>query len=160
MKWVSFPIILGFLMFYFQASAQVEIKANIAPNHDILPWQLSSKDVAELIPVGMVATEDISFVFKQIADYNIEQKLKTEFFLPPQNKQEVGQRFIFKYAAFQNIAKFEYTGRFKASLNCNTTLPQADISLSEKIWNNKDITISHSIISKDSFNTVGLGWAW
>ncbi|MNL73456.1 hypothetical protein D3C87_1989180 [compost metagenome] len=67
-------------------------------------------------------------------------------------------KFSFRVEAFQALAKFEYTGWMKAAVNYDAKAAQTNIQFSEKVFANKDLTLTHKASSKEALSMVGLGW--
>ena len=149
----------------------------VFPVGNVTP-KITQKDVAEIIPTNMQPTSDPGQVAGRVADRGLnywlnspamkdstlvrvvdetQQKLKTDVEVQGA-ENEVKHKFSFRVEAFQALAKLEYTGWLKAAVNYDAKVAETNIQLSEKVFTNKDLTLTHKGNSKEALSMVGLGW--
>ena len=143
--------------------------------------ELSSKDIAKIIPTNMPATENPKDIVNQIGDRvvqnwlssdavkssamgrtasTVESAMKTEVVVPKTKTEGVEHRFSFQYLILQALTKFEYKGWLNATVNYNAKAAQTGIEVNEKIWNNKDVYLNHTITSAEGSSSMGIRWGW
>ncbi|MNT02375.1 hypothetical protein D3C72_1368690 [compost metagenome] len=146
---------------------------------DTVTPKITSEDVAQIIPLDMQATSDSNEVASRLADRGLnywlnspamkdstlvrvaneaQEKLKTDVIVQGGGVDKVKHKFSFRVEAFQALAKFEYTGWMKAAVNYDAKAAQTNIQFSEKVFANKDLTLTHKASSKEALSMVGLGW--
>ena len=149
----------------------------VIPVDNVTP-KITQKDVQEFIPTDMQPTGDPGQVAGRVADRGLnywlnspamkdtalvrvvdetQQKLKTDVVVQG-GENEVQHKFSFRVEAFQALAKLEYTGWLKAAVNYDAKAAETNIQVSEKVFDNKDLTLTHKGNSKEALSMVGLGW--
>lgn len=182
MKWMLLSFLFCFASgLSSKALARVDLKSTkplIIPVDTVTP-HITEKDVAEVIPTDVTAADSTGSVITRIADRGIQywynnsgfknsalgrvaedaqEKLKTDVVVPASSSGGVTHKFSFKIEAFQALAKMEYTGWLKAVIDYNARQAQTDFSISEKIWNNKDFVMTHSITAREGVSSMGVRW--
>lgn len=148
---------------------------------DTVTPKISTKDVALFIPTDLKPTKDSSLVANKIADRSIsylmnnsamkdaslmksatslQEKMKADVEIPSSGPEGVTHRFTMKYEIFQALAKFEYVGWLKAALNYDAKASCTDITIQEKIFNNKNLYLKQKVSSVESQSSLGISWAW
>lgn len=162
--------------------ARVDIKTTkpmIIPMDKVTP-RITKKDVEQIIPTDFTPDDGSSTVFSRIADRgfnywyknsefknsavgraaeNAQEKLKTDVVVPS-NKKGMNHKFSFRVEAFQTLAKMEYSGWTKAAVNYNAARAQTNFEVSEKVWKDKDLVLSHSVTSRENVSSAGVKWSW
>ncbi|UOF00034.1 hypothetical protein [Bdellovibrio reynosensis] len=163
--------------------AQVDLRTTkriIIPEDKFTP-KITTADVAKVVPTDLKAGASQETVISRIADRGIslwfnsaamrattlgriaettQEKLKTDVELPAASEEGVSHKFSFKIEAFQAMAKLEYTGWLKAAINYDAKIAETDISIKEKIFANKDLTLSHKGNSKQALSMIGVAWTF
>lgn len=73
---------------------------------------------------------------------------------------QVAHKFDFSFTTFSTVAKLDYEGFFKASVSYQARDSSSQVEMSEKIWNEKNIVLSHSTSSFEQRSAVNLRWSW
>jgi hypothetical protein len=165
------------------AFGRVDIKTTkpmIIPVDNVTPT-ITQKDVAEVVPTDMKAEDSSSSIFSRIMDRGFnywyknsefknsavgraaedaQQKLKTDVVVPAKNKGGVNHKFSFRVEAFQTMAKMEYTGWTNAAVKYNAAKAETNFEVSEKVFKNKALVVSHSVTSREGVSSVGMKWSW
>lgn len=76
------------------------------------------------------------------------------------NHNAVQHKVSLKLLAAQAIAKIEYLGWFRGSINYDTKTSTAEAEIYENLNNNKDLVVTHSVASQESKSQVSLRWNW
>jgi hypothetical protein len=139
--------------------------------------KITSDDVSKIIPTDMQATGDSGAVANRIADRGLnywfnspamkestlgrvaqetQEKLHTDVIVEGGGAEKIQHKFSFRVEAFQALAKFEYTGWLKAAIDYDARASQTNILFSEKVFSNKELTLTHK--TKEALSMVGLGW--
>lgn len=163
--------------------AQVDLKTTkriVIPEDKYTP-KITSADVAKVVPTDLKAGADESTVLSRIADRGVslwfnsaamrattfgriaettQEKLKTDVVVPASSEEGVSHKFSFRIEAFQAMAKIEYTGWLKAAINYDAKIAETDISLKEKIFQDKNLFLSHKGNSKQATSMIGVAWTW
>lgn len=164
--------------------ARVDIKTTkpmIIPVDNVTP-KITEKDVEEVVPTSEIApTDSGSSVISRILDKGFnywyknselkksavgraadsaQEKLKTDVVVPAATKNGVSHKFSFRVEAFQTQAKLEYTGWTKAAVKYDASHARTNFEVSEKVWKNKDLVLSHSVTSREDVSSVGVKWSW
>lgn len=143
--------------------------------------KLTSADVAKVIPTDMKTDESTSSIMTRIADrtFNLwfsssamkdstlvkiaektQETLKTDVVVAGKNPEEVSHKFSFRVEAFQALAKLEYSGWTKCAVNYDAKASQTNVELKEKVFNNKDLVLSHKKNPDEGLSMIGLAWTW
>ncbi len=163
--------------------AKIDLDATkplLIPVDHVTP-QITQKDVGEIIPTDVDSTQSTGSMMSRIADrsfqywYNnsgfkdsavgrvaesTQEKLKTDVVVPSSSASGVTHKFSFKIEAFQALAKMEYTGWIKAMIDYNARAAQTDFSVSEKLFKDKDLVVSHSLSAREGMSSMGLRWSF
>ncbi len=159
--------------------------SNTAPMYipiDTVTPKVTMYDVQQVIPLDFKPTDNTNSVMDRIADRGFQywydnsnfknsyvgrvaeeaqHKMKTDIVIPVQNKFETSHKFSFKIEAFQALAKIEYTGWLNAMVDYNAKNDSTNFSVKEKLWNDKDFVVSHSITSSNQAHSqMGVRWGF
>ena len=181
MKWmVSFLLILSGCI---PCWARVDLKTTkrlIVPVDNVTPT-ITSADVAKVIPLDIKQTDSTGVVMNRIADrgFNLwfnssfmkdtalvrlaetaQEKLKTDVVVPGASSDEISHKFTFRIEAFQALAKLEYTGWLSAAIDYDARAGATNVLCKEKIFDNKDLFLSHRATNHNALSMVGLAWNW
>ncbi|MNJ93294.1 hypothetical protein D3C87_109730 [compost metagenome] len=154
-------------------------KRLVIPVDNVTP-KITSKDVEKLVPTDMARVSNSGNIMTRIADrgFNLwfnssavknsalgraadktQEKLKTDVVIEEgQGSSKTKHKFSFRVEAFQALAKIEYSGWMKAAVNYDAKASQTNIQVSEKLFADKDLVVSHRATSKEALSMVGLGW--
>lgn len=155
-------------------------KPMIIPVDRVTPT-ISKKDVEEVVPTDINAEDSSSSIFSRILDRGFnywyknselkksavgraadsaQEKLKTDVVVPANSKGGTNHKFSFRVEAFQTLAKMEYTGWTKAAVKYNAARAETNFEVSEKVWKNKDLVVSHAVTAREGVSSVGMKWSW
>lgn len=111
-------------------------------------------------PLGQTATK-------------VESAMKTEVSLngpsAKSNSAAVGSTYVeprtehkisFQVLALQAQTKLEYKGWTNATLKHDARAKETGVEISEKIWHNKDLVLSHSKNDTENKSALGVRWNW
>lgn len=176
----SFLILLGFSC---TCPAKVDLKSTkrlVIPVDNVTP-RITSADVARVVPLDLRQGDSEGTVFSRIADRGFslwfnssfvknsklgqmaeraQEKLKTDVVVPSQVPNGISHKFSFRVEAFQALAKLEYTGWLKASVNYDAKASCTDILFKEKVLEDKDLVVSHKASKEEGLSMVGLAWSF
>lgn len=162
---------------------QVDLKTTkriVIPEDKYTP-KITTEDVAKIVPTDLKQGDSEETVISRIADRGIsmwfnsasmrattigriaettQEKLKTDVIVPASSEEGTSHKFSFRIEAFQALAKLEYTGWLKAAINYDAKISETDISIKEKIFANKDLTLSHKGNSKQALSMIGVAWTF
>lgn len=165
------------------AAARVNVrntKPLLIPVDRVSP-RITSKQVAEIIPTDVKATDSTGSVMNRIMDRSLnywynnsgfkesaigrvaeetQEKLKTDVVVKGASPKATTHKFSFRIEAFQALAKVEYTGWMRAMVDYNAQKAQTNFAVREKIWKDKDLVVSHSMSSREGVSSMGVGWSW
>ena len=171
------------LMASLMAQAGVDLKSTeriFVPVDNVTP-KITSADVAKVVPLDLHQGDPESKVFTRIADKGVslwinsaimndtsvgrfakstQEKLKADVILPAKNLNGTSHKFTFKVEAFQALAKMEYSGWWKAAFNYDLKAATSDISVRDRVFENKDLIFSHKTTKEQALSMVGLAWTW
>ncbi|KYG67060.1 hypothetical protein AZI86_08590 [Bdellovibrio bacteriovorus] len=177
---LSFLILFGFSCTCPAKVALKSTKRLIIPVDNVTP-KITSEDVAKVIPLDLKEGDSQGTVFGRIADRGFslwfnssfvkssalgqmaertQEKLKTDVVVPAGTPNGVSHKFSFRVEAFQALAKLEYSGWLKASVNYDAKASCTDILFKEKVLENKDLVVSHKVSKEEGLSMVGLGWSF
>lgn len=171
------------IMFSPVCFAKVDIKTTkpmIIPVDNVTP-RITEKDVEEVVPTDISQGESGNSVISRMLDKGFnywyknselkkssvgraadaaQEKLKTDVVVPAATKNGTNHKFSFRVEAFQTQAKLEYTGWTKAAVKYDASHARTNFEVSEKVWKDKDLVLSHSVTSREDVSSVGVKWAW
>lgn len=177
---LSFLFLLGFSC---TCPAKVDIKSTkrlIIPVDNVTP-KITSADVAKIVPLDLNEDDSEGTVLSRIADRGFslwfnssfvkssaigqfaertQEKLKTDVIVPAGTPSGTSHKFSFRVEAFQALAKLEYTGWLKAAVNYDAKASCTDILFKEKVFENKDLVVSHKATQQEGLSMVGLAWSF
>ncbi|MDG0817115.1 hypothetical protein [Bdellovibrio svalbardensis] len=179
--------LLSFALIFLGVSkchAKVDVastKPLVIPVDNVTP-KLTSDDVAKVIPCdSSVSGSSASNMMVRIADRTFnywfnspamkasmlgravdetQERLKTDVVVPASSAQGTTHKFSFRVEAFQALAKMEYSGWMKAAINYDAKASATDILLKEKVFNNKELVVSHQAKKDQDLSMIGLAWQW
>ncbi len=179
-------LVMSFLLFIFAGVpcwAKVDLKSTkrlIIPVDRVTP-KITSADVAKVVPTDLKEGDSESTVLTRIADRGFslwfnssamrattlgrmaetaQEKLKTDVVVPASTPRGVSHKFSFKIEAFQALAKVEYTGWLRAAINYDAKSSETDILFKDKVFQNKDLIVSHKASKEQGLSMVGLAWTF
>lgn len=174
-------ILTSLLTFSMVAQAKVDLKSTkrlIVPVDNVTP-RITQKDVAKIVPLDLkqgdsqstvitrIADRGFGLWFKSIKDTSIgrlaetaQERLKTDIEITPSEDEGIRHKFSFKFEAFQAMAKVEYTGWMNAEINFDAKSAETDIQLKDKVFDNKDLIVSHKNTKEQALSMIGLAWSW
>ncbi|PIS10867.1 MAG: hypothetical protein COT73_07055 [Bdellovibrio sp. CG10_big_fil_rev_8_21_14_0_10_47_8] len=139
-------------------------------------------DVSQVIPQNMQPSENSSQVFSQVADRGLNSLFNSDSFrqssigrtatdVSNKMQQEVvvggsqapgsiEHKLNFNFQAFQSTAQVEYTGITHAAVKYKIAESKLDFSVSEKVAQNKDLVLSHTIGADDRLSQVSVRWTF
>ncbi len=144
--------------------------------------KLTNDDVSKMIPYkslvpGSTSTEVASKIADRTLGYlfstsqlketalarmaeKTKEKLRSDLVLLPEEKAGTTHKFTVQLEAFQSLAKMEYSGWLDASINYNIRVASTIVSLSEKIFSDKVLSLKHESNKDQDFSMIGLAWPW
>lgn len=165
-------------------SSKVSVKNTkrlIIPVDYVTP-KVTSKDVEELVPLEMAKTSDSGNILTRIADRGFsmwfnsaavkgsalgraaettQEKLRTDVVIDQgAGSNKVKHKFSVRLEAFQALAKVEYSGWMKANLDYNAQKAQTNFEIRDKLFDNKDLVVSHKTSSTEALSMVGVNWGF
>jgi hypothetical protein len=136
-------------------------------------------DASSIIPIDMVASNDQSLVFAQVADRSlnsflnsqavrestvgqaattVEQKMKQEVIFGGENTASVQHKLNFSVQAFQTLAQIQYSGYTNAAIKYKIASAQVDVELFEKFSGNRDLVFNHTITKENRMSGMSMRW--
>lgn len=107
-------------------------------------------------PLGQTATK-------------VESAMKTEVSLnggPSSQKRDkdtipkTEHKISFQVLALQAQTKMEYKGWTHATVKHDARAKETGVEISEKVWRNKDLVISHTKTDSEDKSSLGVRWNW
>lgn len=89
----------------------------------------------------------------------VEKKMRADMNLGV-DTNKIQHKLSFRVLAAQALAKLEYVGWFKASLNYDAKSAKAEAEIFENLPNNKDLVVSHSVAGIENKSQLSLRWSW
>lgn len=89
----------------------------------------------------------------------VEKKMRADVNLGV-DTNKVQHKLSFRVLAAQALAKLEYIGWFKASLNYDAKSAKTEAEIFENLSNNKDLVVSHSVAGIENKSQLSLRWNW
>lgn len=150
----------------------------------ILPEQLEISDVSAtvnaILPKSDLSGRSESQVAKQILDNSIrliwrtspmrysgvgqaaqkvEKAVQVEKVVQGEDNQ-VQHKFSFDVQGVQALASLKYSGWVKAALKYNARDASASAEVTEKIFDDKNLTLSQTVTAYEATSQVSLSWGW
>ena len=143
--------------------------------------QVTQKTVSNWVPTNMAPSSDQNQVMARIADRSfsswfnspevkattlgktaqtVQENMKADVEVPATSPAGVKHKFSFRVEAFQALAKLEYTGWTKCVFDYDAKSSSSEVQLSEKLFDNKDLVVSHKSSSEQDLSFVALRWDW
>lgn len=143
---------------------------------------LTDKDIQKLIPLDMKPTTNATYVATRVGDKavqawlnsptvknsamgktaaQVENSMKTEVAISQDTEEgKVNHRFMFQIQAFQSTAMLKYRGWVNAAATYDARAHASVVEFTEKIWNDKDLTLSHTASNSEDVSALGVRWTW
>lgn len=144
--------------------------------------RVTVRTAEEFIPMDMMPSQDQGYVFGNIADRSIqyfwknsafrytsvgrvaqdlEKRLKTDITIRNnEGPRAVEHKFSVQLLAAQAIARLEYTGWIKAAFKYYAREAKSETQIREKVFDNKDLVLSHTSTSVEEMSSLLLSWTW
>lgn len=139
----------------------------------IVPADLATLDAEERANAGYVATKFGDKAIQQWMDSpevrasslgrtatSVEKAMKTEVSVPSKSKTGVDHKVSFQVLALQTTAKMEYKGWTNAAASYDARKGASKVEVSEKLFRDKDLTVSHTATAQEDVSAVGVRWNW
>lgn len=183
---IAFQILFIFSLvcgFSFTAQARVDLKKTkrlILPTDPSEPL-LSAETSQKILPKSVEQGESGSSVISEMVDNSfslwwekspvkqtsigrvadkVDKKLKTEVNLGRSGDQKTEHKISVKVLAMQALAKLEYKGWVKASLNYDARAAKTQAEVLENISTHQDLKLSHSMSSDGNMSQVSWVLNW
>lgn len=142
---------------------------------------MTTEDVAKIVPTDLPSGSSEGMLLTRMVDKGVslwfnseamkqssigriaeetQEKLKTDLVVPADSAGGVSHKFSFRVEAFQALAKLEYSGWMKAAINYDAKSSATDILFHEKVFENKDLVLTHRATREQRLSMIGLAWAW
>lgn len=144
--------------------------------------RVTVQTVEEFIPMDMSPSQDQTYVFGNIADRSIqyfwknsafrytsvgrvaqdlEKRLKTDITIrSEEGPKAIEHKFSVQLLAAQAIARLEYTGWIKAAFKYYAREAKSETQIREKVFENKDLVLSHTSTRFEDMSSLLLSWSW
>lgn len=148
-----------------------------------------TKDIGKIVPANELKTidpersDDAGFVFGRIGDKalqywlaspevqgsamgrtatTVDKAMKTEVNVKStgNSKNKVDHKIAFQVQALQSSTKLEYKGWVNAAWDYDARDRASRVQVSERIFKNKDLTISHTASKDEDVSAMGIRWSW
>lgn len=138
--------------------------------------------IASMAPTELEPTSDQSRVLKTVVDKGaqyiwdnsglknsalgrkadeLQKKIQTDLVLSEaQGENKIEHKVNFQVLVAQAIAKLEYTGWVKAAFKYYAGGGKSEAEISEKIWDNKDLVLSHIADNSENRSALSMRWDW
>lgn len=142
----------------------------------------TQKDMQKLIPLDMQPTDNANYVATRIGDKavqawlnspavknsamgktakQVEGAMKTEVAISQDaGPQKINHRFMFQVQAFQSTAMMKYRGWVNANATYDARARASVVEVTEKVWKDKDVTLSHTASNTEDISALGVRWNW
>ena len=144
---------------------------------------ITSKDVQKVIPLDLRPTTSSSYVASKVGDRalnlwinspavqdsalgrtknQVEQTMKTEVSVAGtgEGANKVEHKVSFQVLALQATTRMTYKGWVNAEVNHDVRNRSTLFQVSEKVWDNKDVTLSHMANTDEGVSSVGVRWSF
>lgn len=184
-KLISRLFLMIFVLVFFNQTlyAKVEIlktKKLYLPK-DLSTPILTKKESEKILPKSAATGESSTSIFSKMLDNSlsfwwenspaknsqigqvaekVDKKLKAEVNFGKTSDQKTEHKVTFKFLAMQALAKIEYVGWVRAGLNYDAKAAQTQAEVYEKISDNKDLVISHTLNAFENKSQLSLSWNW
>lgn len=161
--------------------ARVDVKATkVMVLPDAPRYEMISKDTQNrLVPKNLNEQDSSNKILSQLADNTVslwwektplrdssvgraaeaaEKKLNVQAEIEDSNK--VRHTMAFKILAMQALAKLEYKGWVRAALSYDAKAAKTEAEITEKINDQQDFLISHSVTQTENKSQLGFRWSW
>jgi hypothetical protein len=72
----------------------------------------------------------------------------------------IDHKFSFQYLALQSLTKVEYKGWTNAQFRIDSGKSETAMEISERVFRNKDLVVSHIKNPTENHSSMGLRWSW
>lgn len=165
------------------AEARVDISQTrpvVLPQEN-LQTTVTSKDVAEIIPLDMAASQNAGFVATRIGDHalqswlkspavqgsnigrtasTVENSMRTEVSVKSADPEGVSHKFSFQYMALQSVTRLQYSGWLNAMMNYDARAGETFVEFTDRVWKNKDLFVNHTVKPVEGVSALGVRWSW
>jgi hypothetical protein len=133
----------------------------------ILPKAIDPNDSSRSV-VGKIVDNSLTYWYNNSEFKNtsvgraatqVEKKMRADVNLGT-DTNKIQHRLSFRVLAAQALAKLEYVGWFKASLNYDAKSAKTEAEVFENLPNNKDLVVSHSVTGLENKSQLSLRWNW
>lgn len=154
----------------------------IAIYHSVKEQEAAAEhfQTADIIPLSLQPTENMSDVMKKIADRStgtllnsksfressvgqtttkVENTMKKEVVIHSDEPTAVQHKINFNYQAFQSEARVQYTGFANASMIYKVSEESLGLEVAEPVGH-QDLVVSHKVSPQDKFSQVSLRWSF
>lgn len=144
---------------------------------------ITTQDVQKIIPMNMRPTSSTTAVLTRVGDRalttwlnsaaiqdsalgrtknQVEETMKTEVSVAGtgEGANKVEHKVSFQVLALQATTRMTYKGWVNAEVNHDVRSRATQVQISEKVWNNKDVTLSHMANSDEGISSVGVRWSF
>lgn len=137
--------------------------ANIVPPSSFVP---GSSEIAVMTKVADITVNYLmnNSALKQTAVMRFadetKERLNTDILVSSADGTGLNHKFTFKLEAFQALAKMEYTGWLKAAVNYDVRSAVTAISIQDKLFVDKILSVRHESSKDQKISMIGLAWPW
>ncbi len=107
-------------------------------------------------PMGQTATKVESAMKTEVNLNGAPSKEKGNVSAAPATEHKIS----FQVLALQAQTKMEYKGWTHATVKHDARAKETGVEISEKIWHNKDLVISHTKTNVEDRSNLGVRWSW
>lgn len=158
-------------------SPEVCFGPDVIQSYKQVKAQMKPLDFTEVVPLDMVASDDSNHVFALIADHSltsffnssamratpmgqaatqVEQKMKQDLVIA--NQGQLQHKITVNVQAFQTLARIDYSGFTKASLQYQARDSSLNFEVSEKITRTRNLIIGHLQKPSDRISSLSVHW--
>lgn len=140
-----------------------------------------AKDIDKLLPTDVTEDDDANHVMMRVGDNfiqrwlsspevasspavrvanTVQNSMKSEVNIAGDEDSPIDHKMSFQLLALQTAAKVEYKGWLNAAWNYDMRGGVSMVELSERMWRNKDLTLSHTANQTEDISSVGIRWSW
>lgn len=145
----------------------------------------SAKEMNKMVPVELKdvkESDDAGYVFNRVGDKalqywmatpevqssslgraskEVDKAMKTETNIKTgSGRNKIDHKITFQVMALQSTTKLQYKGYVDAAWNYDAKERSSQVQVSERIWKNKDLTLSHTASNREDLSAVGVRWNW
>ncbi len=133
---------------------------------EVLPNSITPGEKADVI-LSKVADNGLSLYWAKSplreskvgrAAASVEKKLN--FDAQYEDQQKIKHKFNLKFLAIQSLAKLEYMGWVKATINYDVKAEQSEAEVVDQLSPYNEMIISHSINNLEQTSKISMRWQW